>query len=115
MVEPEWDEHTRSLMEGRAQYEAERHSDGCGLHPAILERPDLYKFTFEDTHCPACAKVAAYARHQAEQDERADKHLKNAPAQIARAGDGRHTRLRLMTADEQSALSRGAGRGVRGG
>lgn len=93
-VESEWDETNRALAEGLAKHDREVHSDGCGLHPAILAEPDVYRFKYDDTeHCPACSSRARYLRIVAEQDQQWLEKHKDVAASAKRPSDGRRTRL----------------------
>lgn len=92
-VESEWDETQRALAEGLAQHGREVHSDGCGLHPAILDEPDLYRFTYSEDDCPACASRDIYMRTLAERDQKWLEQHKNLPIRVKRPSDGRRIRL----------------------
>lgn len=98
-VESEFDDATRELMLGLAQYEAET-CPGCNLHKSILDRPDAHRFTFEERVCNVCKAQDTYGRLVADRDEKARKRIENAPPSVPRPGDGRHIYLRPLTPEE---------------
>lgn len=109
MAEPEWDDGTRTLVEGLGKYDRDC-CPGCGLHASILADPETHRFTFEDDLCAVCKAKAAYGRVVAAKDEAAGKHLKGAPPLVPRPGDGRHIYLRPLTEAEREKTKE-AGRG----
>lgn len=92
-VESEWDDTERGLAEGLALHDRQVHSEGCGLHPAILAEPDLYRFTYEEDQCPACASAAVYARTLGERDQKWHEQHKEMPVRVVRPSDGRRISL----------------------
>ncbi|WP_426243682.1 hypothetical protein [Nocardioides sp. LHG3406-4] len=99
-LEPEWDETSRLEAEALARYRTEVHSDGCGLHPAILDRSDVYKFEYVEEKCPACASRDKYRRMLAERDKKDAEVSKDMPARSPRRSDGRRILLRPVGADD---------------
>lgn len=96
--EPEWDDAERDRMLALAVYEAGVCT--CGYHVSLTSDLDN-TFTFEDRKCNVCAGIKRYGRLQSAQDEQADKELgPSPPPHAARAGDGRHTGVRMLTALE---------------
>lgn len=92
-VQSEWDENQRALAEGLAQHGREVHRDGCGLHPAILAEPDIYRLTYAEDECPACASREVYKRVLAERDQKWLEQHKHLPVRVKRPSDGRRIRL----------------------
>lgn len=102
-LEPEWDDLTRSRVEGLARFEDES-CPGCGLHASILADPEHNHFTFEERLCKVCASTATYGRVLASRDELVRKSLgEDAPPTEPRPDDGRHLYLRPLTAAELAA------------
>lgn len=99
-IEPEWDDHTRGLAEGLTQYDHECCPD-CRLHESVLNDPERNAFTFDESFCKVCAAQVAYGRWLAAMDAGEAEGKK--PADFAKPGDGRHVRMRRMTADEIAA------------
>ena len=104
-LESEWDDVSRAEAEGLARYHAEVHSDGCGLHPAILAEPDVYQFKYDEQHCPACAAKARTMRMVADQDSKTAEKFKEASASAKRPYDGRRLLLRAKTPEEIAAAA----------
>lgn len=100
-VESEWDDTGRGLAEGLALHDRQVHSEGCGLHPAILAEPDLYRFTYEEDQCPACASAAVYGRSLADRDQKWQERYKDMPVKMTRPSDGR--RVSLVAIDPTKA------------
>lgn len=92
-VESEWDDTERGLAEGLALHDRQVHSEGCGLHPAILAEPDIYRFTYEEDHCPACASATLYGRVLGERDQKWAERYKDMPVKMTRPSDGRRISL----------------------
>lgn len=97
-TEPEWDEHTRTMVEGLDQYEREVHA--CGLHSSILNDPEHNRFLLEENHCDMCAAIARRGRVLAEKDSAWAKANPEAAAKEVRPADGRSLVLRPVTPAE---------------
>lgn len=97
-TEPEWDETTRTLVEGLDQYDRDVHA--CGLHSSILADPENNKFRLEEDHCEMCASIARRGRVMAEADAAWEKTNPGAEPKVPRPKDGRSLVLRPMTPAE---------------
>lgn len=103
-IEPEYDESTRTMVEGLRVYDLDCCS-GCGTHRSIADNLDEHHFMFEERVCPVCVEQAKYARIQAERDdEQTPKGTNGVPRwdspRTQRPTDGRHTFLRRMSPEE---------------
>lgn len=77
--------------------------DDCGLHDSIA-REDPH-FTLEDEYCPVAAAAAQAGRVREKAEHDAEHEL---PAGAKRAGDGRTTRIRLLSPSEIAKMSDGS-------
>lgn len=107
MVEPEWDDRTRDIAEALALHDADL-CDRCGIHPYILEHPELFHLTVADRYCPVCALVDKYGRQFDERDadfvrEHTTKKSKDGPPpSLPRPNDGKTIAVRSLTEAEAS-------------
>lgn len=99
MVEPEWSDRYRDLVEGLALHDREA-CPGCHLHPHVLENPELYNLTLADSYCDMCKAQARYGRRVAERDAEFERQHKDAAPGAPRPNDGLHVRLKSMTPAE---------------
>lgn len=113
-VEPEWDAEGRAAAEALARYDDEVCPD-CGLHHSILDEPDKFPpLKFEDSVCQVGAALQRHLRALAARDHEWERvnpapdpgaglkvHLQ--AARRPHPADGRHTRLRFVSADEIAA------------
>lgn len=102
--ESEWDDRTRSQVEGLRRYDDEC-CPGCGMHKSILDDFGNHHFVYDEQWCPACASQSRYGRVVADRDDKATPKDQNGqPAwetpRTPRPDDGRHTYLRRMSPEE---------------
>ena len=96
-TEAEWDDEDRGQAEGLARYEIEV-CPGCNIHPTVVDQ--LGALTWEDRLCGVCRSGAVHTRSLATQDEEWNKQNPDAKPKVPRPSDGRHSRLRPMSAEE---------------
>lgn len=105
-TEPEWDDPERSRMLGLVRYETRVCE--CGFHESLTHDPSNH-FTPEVDQCPVCKGVAQFVRVLNAGDDAARKALgENRPPATPDPADGRHVRMRMMSADEVQARRRGS-------
>lgn len=99
MVEPEWNDHYRSLVEGLALHDREL-CPGCGIHPWVKAHPELVHLTLVDEYCDMCKLQDRYGRKVADRDDQWLKEHKDASPGVARPNDGLHVRMKQLTPAE---------------
>lgn len=99
MVEPEWTDRHRDLVEGLALHDHDL-CPGCGLHPWVLAHPELVHLTLQDTYCDMCKLQATYGRRVAARDDDWAKEHKDAKPGLPRPNDGLHVRLKNLSPAE---------------
>lgn len=102
MLEPEWNDHYRGLVEGLALHDRECCPD-CGLHPWVLAHPELFHLTLEDSYCNMCKLQARHGRRTRDREEAWERENKDAPPGKPRPNDGLHTRVKPLTEAEVAA------------
>lgn len=109
MVEPEWNDHYRDLVEALDLHDRDC-CPGCGMHPFILAHPELFHLTLEDQVCEMCKVKDRHNRIVEERDSAFLKKHKDAPPDMWRPNDGLHVVPRSLTA-AQAAQRRRIDRG----
>lgn len=102
MVDPEWDDHYRGLVEGLALHDREL-CPGCGLHPWAIAHPELVHLTLVDEYCEMCSLQARYGRKVRERDDEWEREHKKAKPGTPRPNDGLHVRMKQLTPAEVAA------------
>lgn len=98
MVEPEWSDRYRDLVEGLALHDHER-CPGCGLHPAVLTDEGLH-LSLVDTFCPMCKAKDRHVRRIEARDSDYEKKHKDLTPAAPRPNDGLHVRVKSLTPAE---------------
>lgn len=98
MVEPEWDDRYRDIVEGLALHDRET-CPGCGLHPSVLNTPGLH-LSLEDTYCEMCKVRDRHHRRVEDREVKYEQRHKDLKPGAPRPNDGLHVRIKSLTPGE---------------